>query len=218
MSKFTIARRNMVDGQLRPNRVADPAVLHAFASVPRERFVPKSAQSYAYIDEDLPLGEGRYLEEPIVLARLLQAAEITGDETVLCIGCATGYAIAVCGSIAATVVGVDANPEFVEQAKRNLLELDIDNGICFTGEHQLGRAEQAPYDVILIHGSVFDIPAVITGQLAEGGRLVTVRRDDEGVGRAILMKKFGHSLSSRILFDANCPVLPGFDRKTAFSF
>ena len=91
MSVFAAARQNMVDSQLRPNRVTDPDILAAMAELPRERFVPKAKQGLAYIDEDIEVAPGRYLMEPVVVARLLQALELTPETTVLNIGCASGY-------------------------------------------------------------------------------------------------------------------------------
>jgi protein-L-isoaspartate(D-aspartate) O-methyltransferase len=91
MPDYAAARRNMVDSQLRTNRVTDEALLAAIAHIPRERFVPPTLSGVAYIDEDIPLGNERYLMEPMVLGRMIQAAEIQPSDSVLDVGCATGY-------------------------------------------------------------------------------------------------------------------------------
>lgn len=218
MTDFATARRNMIDGQLRPNRVYMPAVLDAFASVPRESFLNRSLQGHAYVDEDLAIGNGRYLEEPVIFARLLQACNPGPDETVLDIGCATGYSTAVIARMAGAVVGVDADAGFIEKANATLLDLSVDNAVCFAADPTLGWPKQAPYDSIIIHGAVAALPKAITGQLGEGGRLAVVLRDDGDVGRVTLMQKIGGVLSSRVLFDAHCPILPGFERPTEFVF
>lgn len=218
MTDFATARRNMIDGQLRPNRVNVPAVLNAFADVPRERFLNRSLQGHAYVDEDLAIGNGRYLEEPVIFARLLQACATGPDDTVLDVGCATGYSTAVIARVAGAVVGIDADAGFIEKANAALLALSIDNAVCFANDPTMGWPKQAPYDVIIIHGAVAILPDGLKRQLAEGGRLAAVVRDDNDVGRVTLMQKIGGVLSSRVLFDAHCPMLPGFERPTEFVF
>ena len=116
MTVFADARRNMVDSQLRPNRVTDPDILAAMAELPRERFVPKAKQGIAYIDEDIEVAPGRFLMEPVVLARLLQALVLTPDATVLNIGCATGYDAALLGRLAGSVVAVESDSALAAQA------------------------------------------------------------------------------------------------------
>ena len=123
---YALARSNMVSNQLRPNRVDDPAVLDAMADVPRERFLPKALRGVAYADEDLPLPNGHWLIEPLVLARLIQAAEIQPSDVVLVIGCATGYAGAVLARLAATVI-VLAPAATAATVEALLDDLGVDN-------------------------------------------------------------------------------------------
>src|SRR5919106_4719057 len=101
---YARARLNMIDNQLRPNRIDDRTLLDAMLNVPRERFVPKGLAGVAYADEDLRLPDGRYLIEPLALARLIQSARVAGDDVVLVLGCVTGYAAAVLARLAATVI------------------------------------------------------------------------------------------------------------------
>jgi protein-L-isoaspartate(D-aspartate) O-methyltransferase len=188
------ARLNMVEGQLRTNKVTDEAVLDGFLTTPRGRFVPSNLRGIAYVDDDIPLGNGRFLVEPLVLARLLQLAEIGKDDKVLEIGCASGYATAILAKIAASVVAVTA-----------------------------GWRAGAPDNVILVNGAVGEIPASISEQLAEGGRLVTVTEGSAGpvearCGSAVLMKRAEGKLSNRPAFDATVEMLPGFARRPAFVF
>ena len=114
MIDFAAARTNMVNNQVRPNKVTDDRVLAALAAVPRERFVPEAMAGNAYVDEDIAVAAGRYLMEPMVLARLLQAAAIEPDDVVLDIGCATGYSAAVLAQLAATVVALDCDDTLAE--------------------------------------------------------------------------------------------------------
>src|SRR5262249_55744999 len=122
---FDRARENMVESQLRPNRVTDQELLDAMRKIPREQFVPRHLQSVAYVDEDVPLGNGRYLREPVIVARLIQEANVRKNDIVLDIGCNTGYSTAVLGHLAGTVVALEAEDHFADEAEKLLHDLDI---------------------------------------------------------------------------------------------
>ena len=214
---FVIARRNMVENQVRPNRVTDDRVLDAMAEIPREAFVPKARQGVAYVDDDVPLGSGRHLMEPMVLARLVQAAEIRANDVALVIGCATGYAATVVAKLAVTVVAVESDPALVAGATETLTRLGVDSVAVVEGPLAAGYAKQSPYDAILIDGAVDEIPRSIREQLAEGGRLVAVV-GSEGRGRAIRILRIGASFTQVELFDAAVPLLPGFATRRRFVF
>ena len=106
---FSAARRNMVERQVRTNKVTDEAVLEALAQLPRERFVPESLSAVAYIDEDVPLGNGRYLMEPMVFARLVQAAQLQPGDRVLDLGCGCGYSTAILSRLANQVIALESD-------------------------------------------------------------------------------------------------------------
>ncbi|WP_421709784.1 protein-L-isoaspartate O-methyltransferase family protein [Algihabitans sp.] len=218
MVNYTAARINMVESQLRTNRVWNHRLLEAFETLPRESFVPEKARGFAYVDEDLPIGQGRFVMEPMVLARLIQAAAIQDGDMVLDLGCGLGYSTAVLARLAATVVAVEEVPDFVASATEALEALEITNAVVLQGALTQGYAKQAPYDVILLGGAVAEVPQEIEAQLAEGGRLVCVLLDQDGIGRAMLMRKDEGVVSGRVLFDAATPVLPGFERKSGFVF
>lgn len=217
MFDYERARLNMVECQIRTVKVTDAGVIDAMKSVPREVFLPEHLRSVAYIDEDMRVRGDRYMLEPMVLARLLQAAEIKRGDTALAIGCTTGYAVALLARLAETVVGVEADSEFVAACDRTLAALGVDNAAVVEGPLDEGYPQQAPYDVILIEGRCAEIPRRITDQLAEGGRLVGVI-DERGVGKALLMRRSGGVVGSRVLFDAQVPRLKAFDRAPAFQF
>ena len=217
------ARLNMVEGQLRTNKVTDEAVLDGFLTTPRERFVPPPLRGIAYIDDDIPLGNGRVLIEPLVLARLLQFAAIGKQDKVLEIGCATGYATALLAKLAASVVAVESDSQLAAAARANLAALGLGNIQLQEAPLEAGWRAGAPYDVILINGGVAEIPATVSDQLAEGGRLVTVTEgsaspSEARCGSAVLMTRAEGKLSRRPVFDATVEVLPGFARRPAFVF
>ncbi len=219
MANFDVARLNMVESQIRTNKVTDPGIILAFESLPRERFVPADKRGIAYIDEDLPIGRGRYLMEPMVLARLLQAARPGPEDIMLDVGCGSGYSTAVMARLGATVVGLESEESLAAQANELLSELGIDNALVVKGELTAGYAKQAPYDVILIDGSVDYVPEALFEQLADGGRLVTVLRSpDGGLGQATLYRHDDGVVAHRALFDAATPLLPGFEKKRGFVF
>ncbi len=217
MADFELMRRNMVACQIRTTKVTDAGILAALSAVPREAFVPEPLKAIAYADEDLHLAAGRYMMEPVVLARLLQAAAITPGDTALAIGCTTGYAVALLARLAETVVGIESDAQFVADCDTVLAQLGVDNAAVVEGDLSQGYPRQGPYDAILIEGRCGEIPQRITDQLADGGRLVSVI-DENGVGKAVLMKRSGNAVGSRILFDAQVPPLKAFERAPAFQF
>jgi len=218
MPNQAAARRNMVESQLRTNRVTDEALLAAMEDIPRERFVPPQLGGVAYVDEDLPLGGGRYLMEPMVLARLLQEAGVRPGDVVLDVGCATGYSSAVAARLAATVIALESDSALAKKAGETFAALKIDNVAVVEGDLRAGYPRHAPYDVILFQGAVGEIPASIAAQLGEGGRLLAVVAPPDRTGRATLALKAGGVVSSRELFDAATPSLPGFELAPGFRF
>ena len=224
MNDFSAARRNMVDCQVRPNGVTDARILAAMGEIPRELFVPKHLRGIAYVDEDLCVAEGRYLMEPMVLARMLQALDVKPDDVVLDLGCATGYSTAVLARLANMVVAVDSDAGLVVDAGARLADLGVDNAAVIEGPLGVGYDQQAPYDAILVGGMVSDPLAGILDQLAEGGRCVAVVTTDKrgangaGMGCAVLFLRLDGAVSSRPLFDAAVPPLPGFAAAPDFVF
>ena len=217
-SDFASLRQTMVDTQLRTNKVTDERLLAAMAVIPRETFVSPDRAGLAYIDEDISLGDDRWLVEPMVFARLVQAAEITEDDVVLDIACGTGYSAAVLGHLARAVVALESDAAMAETAARNLSTAEHDNVVVETGPLKAGWTDQAPYDVILINGAVEDVPDALLQQLAEGGRLCAVKRRGIATGQAELLMKVDGVVSGRPLFGANTPVLPEFELEEGFTF
>jgi protein-L-isoaspartate(D-aspartate) O-methyltransferase len=218
MTEFRMARAHMIESQLRPNKVIDARVLGAFAGIRRELFVPEHLRAVAYIDEDLPLGKGRYLMEPMVVARFLQAAAIERTDTALIIGVGAGYEAALVAALARTVIALEEDPELARGARTALAEHSIASVNIVEGPLRRGYQPRAPYDVILFCGGVSGVPSEIDSQLAEGGRLLAVIKPASGIGHATLKTRTGGVVAQRILFDAATPLLSGFLPKPAFVF
>lgn len=213
MTDFAAARINMVENQVRCNAVTDFGVIAAMSEIAREEFAPAQTRAVAYMDQDLNVGHGRYLMQPRAFAKLCQAAAISGNDTVLDVGCATGYSSAVLARIAAKVVALEENRELAEAAKANLAGI----ATVVTGPLNKGVPDQGPYDVIFLNGSIPSKPDVLCEQLAEGGRLVAIL-GDSAVGHATVFVKANETVTSRVVFDSPAQPLPGFEIAKSFVF
>jgi protein-L-isoaspartate(D-aspartate) O-methyltransferase len=223
MIDFATARRMMVDGQVRTSDVTDLRLIAAMMEVPRERFLPAELADLAYVDLDAPASAAapgapvRRLLKPMVLAKLIQAAEITASDHVLDVGCATGYSSAVLARLAASVVALEEDPGLVQRAAANVRELGLGGIEVVAGRLAEGCPAQAPYDAIVLNGASEIVPKALLLQLKDGGRLVGV------VGRApaakaMLYRAVGGECSGRPIFDAAAPLLPGFAAPPALVF
>ncbi len=218
MSVYEAARVNMVESQLRPNKVTDERVIAAFMRLFRELFVPEKLRGVAYVDDDLPLGHGRFMMRPLVAARLVQAAMVEAKDTVLVVGAGVGYEAALLAQLARGVVALEDNPDLARIGRSALVDHRIGAVSYVEAPLLAGYRQRAPYDLILFAGAVAEIPAEIGAQLGEGGRIAVVLRPHDGVGRATLITRTGGALAPRVMFDAATPLLPGFIAKPAFVF
>ena len=218
MSGYDAARVNMIERQLQPNKVTDERLINAFANVRRELFVPERLRAIAYSDDDLPLGNGRYLMEPMVAARLLQAAEIRRGDNALVVGAGPGYEAALLALLCRSVTALEDDAELARLGRAALVEHRVATVTFIEGVPAQGSRARSAYDVIFVAAAVGEILPEISGQLAEGGRLVAVVKGDNDPGRATLMTRTGGVIAARVMFDAATPVLPGYARKPAFVF
>jgi protein-L-isoaspartate(D-aspartate) O-methyltransferase len=207
---FAAAREAMVESQLRPQGVTDPAVLQAMGSIPRERFLPRHTQPLAYVDRAVAMGDGRFLAAPSVLGQLLTQMMPERGQRALVIGAGTGYSAAILEAIGLDVVALESSPELAATARE--LGVNVVEGLL-----EAGYRKGAPYDQILIDGAVEYIPDPIIGQLADGGRLGTAIVD-RGVSRLVIGRKGGGAFGYLSVSDAGVPALPGFARARAFTF
>jgi len=215
---FAVARRMMVDGQVLTRDVFDPDLLAAMLEVPRERFVPPAQVALAYLDRNLPLtADGsRCLLQPMVLARLLQAADITATDRVLDVGCGTGYSSALLARLAGSVVALEEDKDLAAFARRVLRELapqvEVVEGLLKTGWPAAG-----PYDAIVLNGAAEIIPEPLFAQLKDGGRLVGIEGEGPATQARIYCSIRGE-ISGRSITEAAAPLLPGFARPPEFVF
>lgn len=210
MQDYSLARRAMVDSQLRPEAVTDRSVLAAMGRVERERFVPESVRALAYFDRPVRLGEGRAMMPPAALGRLLSELAPQAGERALVVGSGTGYAAAILQAIGLEVVAVEADQRLAEAATAAGIDTKV-------GSLADGWAKGGPYDVILLDGAFEDVPTALVNQLAPEGRLAGAFLD-RGVSRLVIGSVAGGSVSLRTIVDADVAPLPGFSRPQAFTF
>ncbi len=218
MINFEQARTNMVDGQIHTAGVVDDGILNAFLTVPREQFVPEKLKGIAYSDEDIDIGQGRYMLEPITHARMLQKAEVCADDVVLDIGSGAGYSSAILSSLVTTVIAVEHNKRQMDKAVKQWDSQGICNVVLIDDVLTDGNAQHAPYSLIIINGAVSEVPDVLFDQLDNGGRLITIIKKPNSVMGSVTLFRKGENgeVSSMPLFEAGTPFLKGFEAVPEF--
>ena len=216
--------QNLIDGQLTPNDITHDGLLNAVREVPREQFVPEAFAHTAYVDEEIPLGDGRVLIEPLLQVKLLQALDAQPHESILIIGGASGYSAALLSRFCARVEMVEEHPALAHMAMEAMKQMQISN--VTVAQHKLvhGAPGAGPYDAVLIEGAVQQIPEAISAQLKEGGRLLVCHNKHlrpgsrTGLAQAKYYEKRDGKLSARVLFDTSVSLLPGFEIAPSFIF
>ncbi len=210
------ARFNMIEQQIRPWDVLDPNVLALLAVVKREDFVPAAHRALAFVDTEIPLGEGQMMLAPRMQARFLQELNVQRHETVLEIGTGSGFVAALLGHRAQRVISLEKRPALARQATENLRRAGLSNVSVREADGSQGLAAEGPFDVIVLGGSVPEVPQVLLDQIKIGGRLIAVE-GDEPVMRAVLYRRqSATALSKVVLFDTIIPRLDGFAQPSAF--
>lgn len=215
MTDYAARRNVMVDTQVRPSDVTKFPIIDAMLKLPRETFVPASKREAAYVGENLYLGGGRVMLEPRTLAKMLDALDIDRDDVVLDIGCGLGYSTAVAARLADFVVGVEEDEDRAAEAQVILSEHGIDNAAIMSGVLSEGAAKSGPYDAIMVQGGVQSFPQGLADQLKDGGRVAAVFLEGQ-LGVVRIGHKMGDHISWRFSFNAGAPLLPGFEKETAF--
>ncbi|WP_353234787.1 protein-L-isoaspartate O-methyltransferase [Diaphorobacter ruginosibacter] len=219
------ARFNMIEQQIRPWRLLDEDVLELLTQVRREEFVPAAYRSMAFMDIEIPLNAsveeaertGQVMLAPRVEARLLQDAEVKPTDRVLEIGTGSGYMAALLGRSAAQVISLEINAELVDFAKDNLLGAGISNVEVRLGDGSRNLSADGPFDVVILSGSVAEIPQGLLSLLTEGGRFVAVV-GQEPVMRATVVTRSGNGFKTTQPWDAIVPRLLNFAEPSPFKF
>lgn len=217
MFDSALARRMMVDGQVRTADVHNPELLDAMLEIPRERFVPPSRTEQAYVDGDLDLGNGRAMLAPMVFAKLVDAAQLSGRERILDVGCGLGYSSAVLARLASSVVALEEDGDLARQAKAALVSFGGSAISAVQGPLAAGWPAAAPYDFILLNGATEIVPVGLGRQLKPDGRLACIFGRPPAA-KATLFRLAEGQLVGRPIFDAAALTLPGFRAAPTFVF
>ena len=212
------ARFNMIEQQIRPWEVLDATVLHTLTQVHREDFVPAVHRALAFTDMEIPLPCGQCMLAPRVEARLLQELQVQPTDKVLEIGTGSGHMAALLGAQAERVISLEIESELVRMARDNLQRAGLRNVEVREADGSQGAPSDAPFDVILLSGSVAQIPDALLQQLAPGGRLAAIV-GDEPMMRATVVRRVGpQSLQTTQPWDTVAPRLRNFPQPSRFRF
>jgi protein-L-isoaspartate(D-aspartate) O-methyltransferase len=212
------ARFNMIEQQIRPWSVLDAGVLSLLAIVKREDFVPSAYRALAFVDTEVPLGDGQAMLFPRVEARLLQEAQVHRHETVLEVGTGSGFMAALLSHKARSVITLEKRAALAKLATEHLKRAGVSNVTVREMDGAAGLPGEAPFDVIMLSGSVADVPAALLEQLKPGGRLLAVVGQEPMMRAVRITRQADRSFKSEALFDTVAPRLDGFDEPGAFRF
>jgi protein-L-isoaspartate(D-aspartate) O-methyltransferase len=212
------ARTNMIESQIRPWDVLDQTVLDLLALVKREEFVPAQYRSLAFADMELPLGHGEVMLSPKLEARMLQELALAKSDKVLEVGTGSGYVTALLAHLAGQLVSVERIEEFSHAAARRLAGHDIRNVTLEIGDAADGWSRHAPYDAILLTGSVPLLPEAFRNQLAPGGRLLAVIGEEPVMTATLITRVSDDAFSSTGLFETSIPPLRNVKQPERFIF
>ena len=216
---FKIARKNMVENQIRANKVTSLNVINAFLDVPREKFVPDALQEISYVDEDIQLSRNRFMMKPMILARLFQSLNLNGNENILHVGSNSGYGSAILSRMCSSVISLESDKKLFETSIHTFSNMGFDNVVPLHGSMENGVEKEAPFDIIFIEGSIETEPKSLFGQLNENGKLIAIIRPANiKIGKAKLYFKISNEIGLENLFDAQVSKLSIFKSKTKFSF
>lgn len=212
------ARYHMIEQQIRPWDVADVAVLELLSTVKREDFVPSSYKAMAFADMAIPLGAGQAMLAPRLQARLLQDAAVQPTDKVLEIGAGSGFMTALLAHLAQRVVSLEINGELADMARANLQKAGVRNAEVRQADGAVGAAADGPFDVILLGGSVAEVPATLLSQLKIGGRLVAIVGEEPIMHAQVITRTSESNFKSDEKWDDNAPRLLNFPQASAFKF
>ncbi|MBT8071308.1 MAG: protein-L-isoaspartate O-methyltransferase [Xanthomonadales bacterium] len=215
---FEQARFNMVEQQVRPWEVLDPRVLELLEKTHREDFVPVRYRKMAFADFAVPLDHDQSMMKPVVEGRLLQSLELKEDETVLEIGTGSGFITACLAQMAKRVVSVDIHEQFTTEAEAKLKDKDIHNVELETGDAMSGWQPEQAHDVLVVTGSVDDVPDHFRGWVNPGGRMFVVCGDAPAMEAKLLTKLNATEWREESLFETDLPRLINAGKAPEFEF
>lgn len=208
---FDKARTNMVNNQILPFGVKNSEIINSFDVTRKELFVPESEKEVAYSDSDIMITAKRYLMRTFVLAKMFESCNFKKEDSVMVIGCLTGYSVAILSNLVGYVFGVENNKKIVDQASKNLSLMGFLNcSVFFKSNLILGNNKNSPYDKIFIEGAVRSIPKTLVKQLKDDGEIYTVLKEDEYVGQFVRGQKIDSIISYTKLFNTNLYELDDF--------
>ena len=212
------ARFNMVEQQIRPWNVLDHDVLELLSVVKREEFVPAAYKAMAFADMEIPLGNGQAMLAPRLEARLLQDLAIQAHESVLEIGAGSGYMAALMAHRAHRVLSLEIVPELATMARNNLRAAGIQNAEVRQADGAANAAAEGNYDVIVLSGSVTEVPPLLLNLLKVGGRLAGIVGDEPAMRATLVTRSSATEFTTRQPWDCNAPRLQGFAEPSQFQF
>jgi protein-L-isoaspartate(D-aspartate) O-methyltransferase len=212
------ARFNMIEQQIRPWDVLDTEVLHLLSVVKREDFVPAAHKALAFVDMEIPLGHGQVMLAPRVEARMLQDAAVQKHEKVLEIGSGSGYMTALLAHRAQSVISLEINPELAAMARTNLQKAGIHNAEVRHLDGSVGAPAEGPFDVIVLCGSVAEVPQNLLSNLKIGGRLIAIVGNEPMMRETLVTRTGEADFKTTQPWDTVVPRLQNFPEPSHFKF
>ena len=208
---FQEARMNMIKSQILPNNVRNKALIDSISNLKKELFVPQEFYDITYSDSDILITKERTLIRTFIMAKMFEYCNFNKNDTILVVGCLTGYSLAILSNLVSYVFGIENDKEIVTKANNNLNNLNILNcSVIYKKDLSIGLSKNAPFDKIFIEGAISEIPDVLIKQLKENGEIFTVINNDEYVGDFVRALKIDSSISIEKIFNTSINTIKDF--------
>ena len=208
---FQEARMNMIKSQLLPNNVRNKVLIDSISNLKKELFVPREFYDITYSDSDILITKERTLIRTFIMAKMFEYCNFNKNDTILVVGCLTGYSLAILSNLVSYVFGIENDKEIVTKANNNLNNLNILNcSVIYKKDLSIGLSKNAPFDKIFIEGAISEIPDVLIKQLKENGEIFTVINNDEYVGDFVRALKIDSSISIEKIFNTSINTIKDF--------
>jgi len=208
---FQEARMNMIKSQILPNNVRNKVLIDSISNLKKELFVPQEFYDITYSDSDILITKERTLIRTFIMAKMFEYCNFNKNDTILVVGCLTGYSLAILSNLVSYVFGIENDKEIVTKANNNLNNLNILNcSVIYKKDLSIGLSKNAPFDKIFIEGAISEIPDVLIKQLKENGEIFTVINNDEYVGDFVRALKIDSSISIEKIFNTSINTIKDF--------